>query len=131
MTDKRVTGIGGIFFKASDKATTAQWYREHLGIPVDESWGGAILRWRQDDAPERAGSTTWSPFSSDSDYFGKPEQQFMVNYRVADLDAVLAALRDEGVEVLEKIEESEYGRFGWIIDPDGRRVELWQPPEGM
>jgi catechol 2,3-dioxygenase-like lactoylglutathione lyase family enzyme len=121
---KRVTGIGGVFFKSQDPAALRSWYREHLGVESEE-WG-AVFPWREQDRPERSGHTVWAPFPADSDYFPGP---LMVNYRVDDLDAVLSALRAEGVEVDDRVEESEFGRFGWIVDPDGRRVELWQPPE--
>jgi len=121
---RRVTGIGGVFFKVRNPAALRAWYREHLGIESDE-WG-ALFHWREDDAPERRGSTVWSPFASDSDYFPGP---VMVNYRVDDLDAVVAALREEGVQVDARVEEGELGRFAWATDPEGNRLELWQPPD--
>jgi predicted enzyme related to lactoylglutathione lyase len=123
---KRATGIGGIFFKA-ENAEKLRWYAAHPGLPV-ESWGGFQFHWRQDDAPERRGYTTWSIFKGDTRYFDPSEKPFMINYRVEDLDAVLEALRSEGVAVDPKIEESEYGRFGWAMDPEGNRIELWEPP---
>jgi predicted enzyme related to lactoylglutathione lyase len=126
---KRATGIGGIFFRCQDKHETAAWYAKHLGLAV-EDWGGAVFRWSEAATPERPGSTVWSPFASDTQYFGDSGQQFMLNLRVDDLDALLTALREEGVEVLEAREVSEFGRFGWIVDCDGRRVELWEPPPG-
>jgi catechol 2,3-dioxygenase-like lactoylglutathione lyase family enzyme len=121
---RRVTGIGGVFFKVDDPERVRAWYREHLGVESEE-WG-AVFPWRDDAHPEQRGYTVWAPFPADSDYFPGP---FMVNLRVEDLDAVLAALREEGVEVEDRVEESEFGRFGWITDPAGHRVELWQPPE--
>ncbi len=123
----RVTGIGGIFFKATDPAALGAWYRTHLGIGV-EAWGGTAFSWREDDAPERKGSTVWSPFKPETTYFAPSDKPFMVNYRVDDLDAVRAALIAEGVEVDAKVDDSDYGRFGWLMDPDGNRIELWQPP---
>lgn len=126
---ERVNGIGGVFFKARDPAALLAWYRDHLGIDAD-SWGGTVFRWRRDDAPERSGSTTWSVFAADSDYLGPAANRFMINYRVDDLDAMLAQLRAAGAEVLDKIDESEFGRFGWAVDPEGNRFELWQPPDG-
>ena len=125
----RVTGIGGVFLKCrGDKDALAAWYREHLGLPL-ESWGGAVLRWPEDRA-EDGGLTVWSLADKDSQWFSPSDSAFMINYRVDDLDAVLAALRDEGCTVDTKIEDSEFGRFGWVMDPEGNRVELWQPPAG-
>ena len=123
MTMKRVTGIGGIFFKARDPAALGAWYQKHLGIPL-EAWGGAAFRWAGE------GTTIWTPFAADTKYFAPSEAPFMVNYRVDDLHALLAALRAEGCTVDDKVEESEYGKFGWVMDPEGNRLELWQPPAG-
>lgn len=119
----RVTGLGGIFFKSRDPTALAAWYAEHLGLSVDD-WGGV----RFDEDEGRAGYTLWSAFAADTTYFAPSTQSFMVNFRVDDLDALLAQLRAAGVEVDPRIEESEFGRFGWIMDPDGTRIELWQPP---
>jgi predicted enzyme related to lactoylglutathione lyase len=124
----RVTGIGGAFFKARDPEALAAWYRERLGVPVEDG-NFAVFRWG--GAGGAAGSTTWAVFRDDTDYFGPSHGGFMLNFRVGDLDRVLGELRQEGVEVLDKVEEHEYGRFGWIVDPEGNRVELWQPPEGQ
>jgi predicted enzyme related to lactoylglutathione lyase len=120
----RVTGIGGIFFKADDCSGLARWYREHLGVPADDE-GHAMFHWREPDR-ERDGMTVWALFERDSEYFGTA-QAYMINYRVDDLDAVLAALRAEGVAVDDRIADEPYGRFGWITDPAGNRIELWQP----
>jgi catechol 2,3-dioxygenase-like lactoylglutathione lyase family enzyme len=125
---KRVTGIGGIFFRSKDPKALAAWYKTHLGIDV-QPWGGAAFSWKDEDNPEGVGTTIWNPFPADTPYFA-PGAAFMVNYRVADLHALLAALRTEGVTVDEKVDESEYGKFGWATDPEGNRIELWQPPEG-
>ena len=124
---KRVTGIGGIFFKVSDKAGLIEWYRKHLGIPI-EDYGGWAFQWRSDDDPEKQGYTLFSTFDADTDYFQPSKKDFMINLRVDDLDAVLAALREEGVQVDDRVEDGDYGKFGWIMDPDGNRIELWQPP---
>ena len=126
----RVTGIGGIFFKGRNPDELAAWYRDHLGIEVHEG-NISIFQWREHDEPEREASTVWSIFPEDTSYFGPGTAPFMINYRVADLDAVLEQLRAEGVQIAEKREDSEYGRFAWIFDPDGNRIELWQPPEGQ
>ncbi|MFO0603993.1 MAG: VOC family protein [Polyangiales bacterium] len=127
---KRVTGIGGVFFKARDPKALGAWYKTHLGIDIQE-WGGAVFAWKGPDSPEGVGSTVWNPFPADTKYFAPSEAPFMINYRVADLHALLAALRAEGVRVEEKVEESEYGKFGWVVDPEGNKLELWQPPEGQ
>lgn len=127
---RRVTGIGGIFFKTKDPKALAEWYRVHLGMDVEE-WGGVAFRWVTDDNPSGTGTTVWSPFQADTQYFAPSEASFMINYRVEDLDAVLAALREEGCAVDDKVEESEFGKFGWVMDPAGNRIELWQPPDGQ
>lgn len=120
---KRVTGIGGIFFHAKDPAALRAWYARHLGIDV-QAWGGTAFTW------EEGGSTIWSVGAADGNHFAPGTAPFMINYRVHDLDGLLAALRDEGCDVLEKTDDSEYGKFGWVVDPEGNKVELWQPPAG-
>jgi predicted enzyme related to lactoylglutathione lyase len=127
---KRVTGIGGIFFKAKDAPALRSWYQKHLGIAV-QVWGGAAFEWSDADGKPVAGTTAWSINSQDSNLFAPSTAPFMVNYRVADLHALLKALKEEGCNVLEKIDESEYGKFGWVVDPEGNKVELWQPPAGQ
>ena len=122
---KRVTGIGGIFFKANDPKNLQAWYEQHLGIKQD---GGAVIfRWRGETNPDEHGYTVWSPFPHDTKYFDPSAAPFMINYRVADLDALLAQLKEEGVEVEDRVEECEYGRFAWVMDPEGNRIELWEP----
>jgi catechol 2,3-dioxygenase-like lactoylglutathione lyase family enzyme len=116
---KRAVGIGGVFFKGRDPERLRAWYRDHLGLEVAD-WGGVVF-----DGP---GTTVWNIFSEDTRYFDPSPAPFMINYRVENLDRVLAALRSEGCEVDEKVEASEYGRFGWVMDPEGNRVELWEPP---
>ncbi|HCH0557043.1 VOC family protein [Pseudoxanthomonas sp. X-1] len=125
---KRVTGIGGIFFKARDPAALAAWYRDHLGLEV-AGWNGAIFSWGGEGS--EPGMTLWSPFAADTTYMAPGTASFMVNFRVADLDALLAALRSEGCHVLEDTQSSEQGKFGWVIDPEGNKVELWEPPAGQ
>ncbi len=127
---KRVTGIGGIFFKARDPKALGAWYKEHLGIDV-QSWGGAAFDWTDDAGNPVKGTTAWSVTAAGSKQFAPSTAPFMVNYRVADLAALLQALREEGCNVLEKMDDSEYGKFGWVMDPEGNKVELWQPPEGQ
>lgn len=126
---ERVVGLGGIFFKSNDPEKLGEWYRKHLGLNV-EDWGGVSF---QENAganlkPRRQSHIVWSPFEADTQYFAPSEKAFMINYRVHDLEAMLAQLRSEGVEVDEKTEESEFGKFGWIMDPEGTRIELWEPP---
>ena len=121
---KRVTGIGGVFFKAKDPKALGAWYKKHLGIDV-QSWGGAAFEW------SGSGTNAWSLFPSDSKKFAPGTASFMINYRVADLRALLAELRKEGVTVDDKVDESEYGKFGWCVDPEGNKIELWEAPEGQ
>jgi predicted enzyme related to lactoylglutathione lyase len=120
---ERILGIGGVFFKARDPAALAAWYREHLGVPVEagQTYGPITTA----GAGEM---TVWSVFPADTAHFGSGPSPLMVNYRVRDLDAMLAQLRAAGATVEERIESFEYGRFGWASDPEGNRFELWQPP---
>lgn len=126
----RVTGIGGIFFKAKDPKALGAWYKAHLGIDVQD-WGGAAFRWNGPQNPQGVGTTVWSPFADTTTYFAPSTASFMINYRVEDVRALLATLRSEGVAVDDKVEESEYGTFGWVVDPEGNKLELWQPPAGQ
>ena len=121
-TMERVTGIGGVFFKVEDPEKTREWYKEHLGLNTDEY--GSNFEWRQADEGELKGFTQWSPFKETSDYF---DEQFMINYRVTDLEALVAELEAKGVTVVDEIETQGYGKFVHIIDNDGTRVELWEP----
>lgn len=127
---QRVTGIGGIFFKAKDAEGLRAWYQRHLGIDV-QAWGGASFSWADAAGQPTGGSTIWSIGAADNDYYAPSTAPFMINYRVADLHALLAALRAEGCQVLDKTDDSEYGKFGWVIDPEGNKVELWEPPPGQ
>lgn len=125
---KRVTGIGGIFFKAENAAELREWYRRHLGMDIQD-WGGMSFQWGTPEQPNTSGSTVWSIFEGSSTYFAPSTAPFMVNYRVDDLHGLLAALKAEGCNVDEKVEESEFGKFGWVMDPAGNRIELWEPPD--
>ncbi len=127
---KRVTGIGGIFFKAKNAPALRAWYKQHLGIDV-QSWGGASFDWADADGKPVGGTTAWSINSPDNDYFAPSTAPFMVNYRVADVHALIKALKEEGCNVIDKVDESEFGKFGWVIDPEGNKVELWEPPVGQ
>ncbi|WAC70839.1 VOC family protein [Roseateles sp. SL47] len=126
---KRVTGIGGIFFNAKDPDVLRAWYQRHLGIDV-QSWGGASFPWTDEQGQPVAGASAWSIGAADGEGFGPARAPFMINYRVHDLKALLQALRAEGCQVLNETDESEFGKFGWVIDPEGNKVELWEPPEG-
>ena len=117
---RRVTGIGGIFFKSKNPKALVQWYRDHLGMNV-EKWGAVTFRWAQDN-PAGAGSTTWRPFPENASYFASSSAPFMINYRVENLRSVLAALRAEGCTVDDKVDESEAGKFGWVTDPEANRL---------
>ena len=122
----KVTGIGGVFLKCrGDRAALAAWYQKHLGLPL-ETWGGAILRW-PDDKAEDKGLTVWSLADKDSQWFSPSESAFMINYRVDDLGELLAQLQADGVTIVAGPESHENGKFAWIVDPDGNKVELWEP----
>ena len=125
----RVTGIGGIFIKSKDPQRLKDWYRRHLGMDIQD-WGGMTFPWSTPEQPNPHGATVWSVFDASSKYFDPSTAPFMVNYRVENLNEVLAALRTEGCAVDAKSEESEFGKFGWVMDPDGNRIELWEPPPG-
>lgn len=124
---KRVTGIGGIFFKARDARALRAWYATHLGIDV-QPWGGAGFDWTDADGKPAGGTTVWTISDADDAAYAPSAAPFMINYRVADLDALLAALRDEGCNVLGHSEPSDLGKFGWVLDPEGNKIELWEPP---
>ncbi|ASS75355.1 glyoxalase [Tumebacillus algifaecis] len=117
---KRVTGIGGIFFKAEHPEALLAWYEKHLGIQLATNMPGSVF--------ESAGQTVWSVFPKDTKYFSPSTAPFMVNYRVENLLELVKVLREEGVEVLDTIEDPEYGKFAWVLDPEGNRIELWEPP---
>jgi predicted enzyme related to lactoylglutathione lyase len=123
---KRVTGIGGIFFKATDPDKLRNWYRAHLGIECEKE-GGAIFKWRKPDDPNAERCTVWAPFPENTDHFVPSNKPFMINFQVENLDEVLAQLKREGVKVDPKMENYDHGKFGWIMDPEGNQVELWQP----
>ena len=127
---KRVTGVGGIFFRAKDAPALRAWYKRHLAIDVQD-WGGTAFTWTDSEGKPAGGMTVWSVFPEASNHFAPSNASFMVNYRVDDLHAVITALKAEGCNVLDKIDDSEYGKFGWVIDPEGNKVELWQPPAGQ
>jgi predicted enzyme related to lactoylglutathione lyase len=121
-----VTGIGGVFFKStSDHQRLAAWYRDNLGLTLEE-WGGAILKWPEDKAEDR-GVTVWHVAERESKWFSPSTSSFMINYRVDDLTALLAQLERNGVQILKGPESEENGKFAWVMDPDGNKIELWEP----
>lgn len=128
---QKATGIGGVFFRAKNPAKLSAWYKQHLGLPVEDAWNGCQFHWREFKNPRKAGATVWSAFKADTNYFGKGKQGHMINYRVANLKKMLEQLKKEGVWVDPKsnTEATEYGKFGWIKDGEGNRIELWEPPK--
>ena len=120
---KRVTGIGGIFFKSEDPKATKDWYNKHLGLNTDDY--GCTFWWKDKDGNDA--STQWSPFKKDTQYFEPSKKEFMMNFRVHNLVELLATLKEEGVTVVGEVETYEYGKFGWILDPEGNKIELWEP----
>lgn len=120
---KRVTGLGGFFFKTENPVATRDWYKNHLGIPTDQY--GWTFWWKDQEGKDC--STQWSPFAADTTYFSPSEKPFMMNFRVDDLEALLKVLKEEGVTIVGEMETYDYGKFGWILDPDGNKIELWEP----
>lgn len=122
---KRVTGIGGVFFKSTDPKKTNEWYIKHLGIDVSEY--GANFEWREKDDHERIGSTAWNAFKQETKYFEPSKKDFMINYRVENLEWLVGELKKEGVTVCDNIESYDYGKFVHIMDNDGNKIQLWEP----
>jgi len=126
---KRVTGIGGFFFKAKNPKKLAAWYKEHLGVPIDDSFGGYAFDWNNQKNRPDNGYTIWSPFKQDTEYIEPSKKDFMFNFIVDDLEALLEVLDEEGVEQSGNLENTEFGKFAWVLDPEGNKVELWEPAE--
>ncbi len=118
-----ITGVGGVFFKAKDPKVLAAWYRDVLGMPV-EVWGGAKLRY---DAPNHPPAAIWSAFPASTNYFAPSTSQFMINYTVDDMDAIVSRLQAKGVTILKRDDSDPNGRFAWVLDPEGNKIELWEP----
>ncbi|CAM3344787.1 VOC family protein [Aequorivita lipolytica] len=118
----RVTGIGGIFFKTKDPGKTREWYKNHLGFNTDDY--GCTFNWQDENGKNCA--TQWSPFKSDTEYFSPSEKEFMINYRVENQEELMKLLKEEGVTIVGDMESYDYGKFGWILDPEGNKIELWQ-----
>ena len=124
---KRVTAIGGIFFKSKDPKAQREWYASHLGVPASEY--GAMFEWRNVDKPEEKGFTLWNPFKNDTKYFEPSQKEFMINFRVDNLEALMEELKKEGVQIVGEMQVDEYGKFAHILDPEGNKIELWEPKE--
>ena len=124
---KKVTGIGGVFFKCKDPEKVRDWYKTHLGM--DNNAYGANFEWRQLDQPDKTGSTQWSPFADDSKYFEPSTKEFMINYRVENLEALIDELKKDGVTVLDAIASYDYGKFVHILDLEGNKIQLWEPAD--
>ena len=122
---KKVSGLGGIFFKCKDPKMIKEWYAKNLGVVGDEY--GVNFEWRQAEDPTKKGSTVWSPFPGDTKYFAPSEKEFMINYRVEDLEGLVSELKKEGIPVLDEIATYDYGKFVHILDPEGNKIELWEP----
>ncbi|MFN5793552.1 MAG: VOC family protein [Bacteroidota bacterium] len=122
---KKVTGIGGVFFKCKNPETIKEWYKQHLGLNTNQY--GTTFEWRKEDKPEEKGSTQWSPFSETTKYFEPSSKEFMINFRVDNLEQLVQELKKEGVTICDEIEVYEYGKFIHIIDPEGNKIELWEP----
>lgn len=121
----RVTGIGGIFFTSRDPEKTREWYKAHLGLNTDQY--GTTFEWRQSDSPEKKGFSQWSPMNHDSDYFEYHERDFIINFRVENIEKLIEDLRAAGVSIVSEIQAFEYGKFAQILDPEGNKLELWEP----
>ena len=125
MKKKKVTGIGGVFFKCQDPDSIKKWYGEHLGLAINEY--GSLFEFRISDNPDSKGYTNWSPFPEDTDYFQPSEKDFMLNFRVEHIEDLVEELRESGITILDEIESYEYGKFVHIMDPEGNKIELWEP----
>ena len=124
---KKVTGLGGVFFKCDDPKGMNDWYTKNLGLPA--SAYGTTFEWREEDDPSKKGSTTWSTFPKDTKYFQPSVNEFMINYRVEDIEALVAQLKQDGVTIVDEIEDSDYGKFVHLLDPEGNKIELWEPKD--
>ncbi len=122
---KKVTGIGGIFFKSKDPKAINEWYKTHLGF--ETSPYGTSFEWRESEDSTQKGLTQWNPFPETTKYFEPSNKEFMINYRVADLDALVAQLKAEGVTIVDEVEDTDYGKFVHILDLEGNKIELWEP----
>ena len=124
---KKVTGIGGIFFKCKDTAAMNDWYAKNLGLPVSQY--GTMFNWRDAENPEKTGTTVWSPFKDDTKYFEPSTKDFMINYRVENIELLVEELKSNGVTIVDEIATYDYGKFVHILDPEGNAIELWEPAD--
>lgn len=124
---KRVTGLGGIFFRSEDPAATRKWYEQHLGIPKTDY--GTSFSWRHLENPDKKGFTAFNAFPQESEYMEPSDKDVMINFRVADLQKLLVVLKEEGIDQIGEMETFEYGKFAWIMDPNGIKIELWEPAD--
>lgn len=122
---KRVTGIGGMFFKSADPKASQEWYQQHLGFTVAND--SSLFEWNKVDEENNPGYTVWAPFKASTTYFEPSKQNFMINFRVENLKALLEELKKEGVQIVGEMQEESYGKFAWIMDPEGNKIELWEP----
>lgn len=124
---KKVIGIGGIFFKSQNPKELAAWYKKHLGVPIDESFNGYSFQWNEDQQRPNNGYTIWSPFKETTEYMNPSDKDFMFNFIVEDLEALLGALKTDGITPIGEITKTEFGKFSWVVDPENNKVELWEP----
>ena len=127
---KRAIGIGGIFIKSKDPKKLSEWYKKHLGVNLTD-WGGAVFNWEEQAKASKNGATIWSVFPDDSDYFDPSDQKVMINYVVENAEELAKVLKEEGVELVGELTTSPQGKFFWVLDPEGRKVELWEPNPEM
>jgi len=125
----RVTGLGGIFFKSENRKKLMHWYSENLGIECDDH--GHTFDWRQTGDPDKMGYTVWSIFEKNTKYLDPSERDFMINFRVENLEALLEELKEKGLKVVGEMEEFDYGKFAWVMDPEGHKIELWEPVDSV
>lgn len=125
-TAPKVTGIGGIFFFSDNPKETKDWYAKHLGLEVNE-WGGVSFEFRAKDNPEEIGSLQWTPFKNGSEYFAPSKKEFMINYRVQNIEGLIVKLKENGVTILDDITTYDFGKFIHIMDAEGNKIELWEP----
>jgi len=129
-TTPKVTGIGGVFFFSDDLEKTKEWYAKNLGFEIGE-WGSSSFEFRNVDKPEEVGSLQWTPFKKGSEYFAPSKKDFMINYRVQNLEELVKKLRENGVTIVDSIEAADFGKFIHIMDAEGNKIELWEPVDGI
>jgi predicted enzyme related to lactoylglutathione lyase len=127
---ENISGIGGIFFKARDAKALGAWYRDNLGVQMMPGMEMSQILWREHEDPTKEGSTVWAVFPATTKYFAPSDASFMINYRVRDLDRMLEQLRAAGARIEGEVAEDDNGKFAWVVDPEGNKIELWQPKEG-